>query len=182
MADFKKYFPQILDFEGRVYENVEGDAGGPTKYGIILSEWKTKGYDKNHDGKIDENDLKLMTEEDAYKIYKADYWDTIKGEENKNQTIASYIADWGINCGIKLAIKKTQTILGLLSDGQFGPKSLEAVNKADQKDLFNKLVESRANYYKAIVANNPAQNKFLKGWLSRTNSFTFKDNSSDSIA
>ena len=61
MADFKKYFPQILDFEGRVYENVEGDAGGPTKYGIILSEWKTKGYDKNHDGKIDENDLKLIT-------------------------------------------------------------------------------------------------------------------------
>lgn len=182
MADFKKYFPQILDFEGRVYENVPGDAGGPTKYGIILSEWETKGYDKNGDGKIDVEDLKLITEDDAYKIYKADYWDTIKGDQINNQTIASYICDFGINCGISLAIKKTQTILGLLADGQFGPKSLQAVNSANQKDLFNKLVETRAAYYNAIVENHPAQNKFLKGWLRRTNSFNFVDDSSNNIA
>lgn len=182
MADFKKLFPKVLDSEGRSYENVPGDAGGPTKMGIIIAEWKVKGYDKNKDGKIDENDLKLINEEDAYKIYKADYWDTIQGDGINNQVIAEYICDWGINCGIKLAAKKTQTILGLVADGQFGPKTLAAVNAANQKDLFNKLVESRTAYYKAIVANNPSQNKFLKGWLNRTNSFLFKDTSSDNIA
>ena len=185
MADFKKLFPRILDSEGRSYENVPGDNGGPTKMGVILSEWKVKGYDKNGDGKIDENDLKLITEEDAYKIYKINYWDVIKGDEIKNQVIAEYICDWGVNCGIGLSVKKCQIILGLEADGKFGPKTLEEINKANQKDLFTKLVESRTLYYKAIVDNHPVQSKFLKGWLARKNSFKFidqLDNKSDNIA
>ena len=182
MADFKKLFPKILDSEGRSYENVPGDNGGATKMGIIISEWKVKGYDKNHDGKINEDDLKLINEDDAYKIYKADYWDTIQGDLINNQTIAEYICDWGVNCGILLSAKKTQTILGLVSDGKFGPKTITAINTANSKDLFNKLVESRANYYKAIVDNHPSQSKFLKGWLSRTNSFKFVNDSSNNIA
>ena len=177
MADFKKLFPRVLDSEGRSYENVPGDAGGPTKMGIIISEWKVKGYDKNHDGKIDENDLKLISEDDAYKIYKSDYWDTIKGDDIKNQVIAEYICDWGINCGIGLAARKTQEILGLEADGKVGPKTIAAINTADQKKLFDTLVEKRAAYYNAIVANKPSQAKFLKGWLARTNSFKFQDSS-----
>jgi lysozyme family protein len=180
MADFKKLFPRILDSEGRSYENVPGDNGGPTKMGIILSEWKVKGYDKNKDGKIDENDLKLITEDDAYKIYKINYWDVIRGDEINNQVITEFICDWGVNCGIGLSVRKVQSILGLEADGKFGPKTLESINKANQKDLFNKLVESRTNYYNAIVQNHPVQSKFLKGWLNRTNSFKFKDESNNS--
>ena len=182
MANFKLYFPKILLLEGTSLENVPGDAGSWTKDGITIDDYIHNGIDKNNDGKIDLTDLKLMTNDDASRIYKKEYWDVIQGDVLKNQTIAEYICDFGINCGIKLAIKKTQTILGLVADGQFGPKTLSSINTANSKDLFNKLVESRTNYYNAIVANNSSQSKFLKGWLRRTNSFNFIDDSNNNIA
>ena len=173
MADFKKYFPTLVKWEGSAFENVPGDAGGPTKFGVILSEWIAQGYDKNGDGKINVEDLKIITSEDAMKIAKPHYWDKAQADNINNQSVAEMIIDFGYNCGIGLAIRKTQTILNLTVDGSIGPNSIKAINNSNQKDLFDKLVSSRIAYYKAIVAAKPSQSKFLKGWLDRTNSFKF---------
>ena len=61
LADF------ILSFEGG-YVNHPNDKGGPTNMGVTLKTWQTQGYDKNHDGRIDANDVKLITKADAVSI------------------------------------------------------------------------------------------------------------------
>ena len=173
MADFKKYFPTLVKWEGSSFEVVPGDAGGPTKYGVILAEWKAKGWDKDGDKDIDVNDLKLITADDAASIAKTHYWDKLKADDIKNQSIAEFLVDFAYNCGVATAAKKIQECLGVIIDGNIGPKSIKAINEADQKQLFNNLKTKRRNYYLGIVARKPLQFKFLKGWLRRNDSFKF---------
>jgi lysozyme family protein len=173
MADFKKYFPTLIKWEGTSFEVVPGDAGGPTKYGVILAEWKAKGWDKDGDKDVDVDDLKLITASDAADIAKTHYWDKLKADRIANQSIAEFIVDFAYNCGVGTAAKKVQEILGVTKDGVVGPITLKAINEADQQQFFDTLKQKREDYYRAIVANKPSQAKFLRGWLRRNNSFSF---------
>lgn len=173
MAKFDVYFPTLLKWEGEVFENVEGDRGGETKMGVILSVWIAKGWDKNGDGKINVEDLKLITKEDATKIAKSLYWDKMLLDQCNNQSLAEQLCDFAYNCGVGTAIKKLQECLNVKSDGVIGPMTLKALNESDSAKIFNCVQTKRINYYNAIVANNSSQNKFLKGWLRRAKSFIF---------
>lgn len=173
MADFSKYFPTLIKWEGTSFDIVPGDAGGPTKYGVILSEWKYKGWDKDGDKDIDVDDLKLITMADASIIAKTHYWDKLKADNIKNQSVAEFLVDFAYNCGVGTAAKKIQEVLGVNADGVIGNITLGAINNANQEDLFNNLKTKRRNYYLAIVARKPSQIKFLKGWLRRNDSFKF---------
>lgn len=173
MADFKKYFPTLVKWEGSSFENVKHDAGGATKYGVIISVWKAKGWDKDGDKDIDEEDLKLITADDAMTIAKKHYWDKLKADYIGNQSVAEFIVDFAYNCGVGTSAKKVQEALGIPVDGVVGNVTLSAINRANQEQLFNKLKEKRRNLYLAIVARKPTQIKFLRGWLRRNNSFKF---------
>jgi lysozyme family protein len=177
MADFKKYFPLLLKWEGgSEFTITPGDHGGPTKYGVTLNEWISSGYDKNGDGKIDVEDLKLITEDDASNIAKKQYWDVLKGDLINNQSFANLVIDFAYNCGSGTAARKVQIALGFdikSIDGVIGNHTIDAINSFNQQDLFNKVKQLRIDYYNAIVQHNPTQQKFLKGWLARTNSFQF---------
>lgn len=174
MANFSKFFPILMKHEGgSKFTNIPGDKGGATKWGIILDTWIKCGADKDCDGDIDVNDLKLSTEQDAMEVSKKIYWDKIKGDCIYSQSIAEFIFDWAYNSGVQTAAKKVQQLLGLQADGVIGDKTVKAINDANPKELFTKLKNRREEFYKAIVANNPSQAKFLKGWLNRNNSFNF---------
>ena len=56
MANYKLLGPKFLQWEGWG-GNDPLDHGGATRRGITLSTWKQFGYDKNHDGAIDQTDL-----------------------------------------------------------------------------------------------------------------------------
>jgi len=51
--------------------NDPADLGGATNKGVTLSTWQKQGYDKNGDGKIDVEDLKLITGWEIIKILPA---------------------------------------------------------------------------------------------------------------
>ena len=175
MADFKLFFNRLLQEEGG-YSDDPADPGGPTKYGVTLAEWIKQGYDKNGDGKIDAEDVKLLDTNDAYKIAKEDYWDPVAGDMINSQDVADVVFDWGYNSGTKTAIKYLQRTLGFMNgdvDGIIGTKTIQATNSTDPKQLFDTLKQNREAFYRAIVTKDPSRQKFLKGWLIRNNSFVY---------
>ena len=177
MAQFKPYFDNfLLPWEGgSKYTETPGDLGGPTKYGITLKEWQQHGYDKNNDNLINATDVKMISYDDALKLCKEEYWDVFRADDIKNQSIAAAIVDFAYNCGRSMG-KRIQTIVGAKADGVFGPLTISKINNyPNQEELFNKIQEARKNRYLAIVRANPSQNKFLKGWMNRTNNLKYND-------
>ena len=167
MADIKKLASFILKWEGG-FVNDPLDRGGATNKGVTIAVWKSQGYDKDGDGDIDVADLKKITEADAIMIMKKNYWDRWKADTIKSQAIANTLVDWVWGSG-KWGIIIPQRILGVTADGLVGPKTIEALNKQDSAKFLEKLYLARFNFLDDIVASNPSQKRFIKGWKNRMN-------------
>ena len=176
MADVKKFEPFVLQREGGAkYTNSKIDRGGATKYGITIATWRTVGYDKNGDGKIDENDVKLITEEDFKKVLKKNFWDKWKADQIKNQKVAEILVDWLWASG-KWGIIKPQQLLGVKADGIVGAKPLAAVNNyPNQRQLFDIIKNARKAFIDKVIKNDPRQIAHKKGWLNRINDLKYED-------
>lgn len=119
------------------------------------------------------NDLKRMTEAQWRYIFKRGYWDKAGGDSIKNQSVAELIVDFCVNSGVGM-LKKIQSLLGTTADGIVGPKTIAAINSANQQLLFNAIMAERRCKYYEIVANNSSQKANLNGWLNRLKTFVFK--------
>ena len=173
MANIEKLAPIIFRWEGG-YVNDKDDHGGATNMGVTISTWKKVGYDKDGDGDIDKDDVKLITKDDVLKVLRI-YWDRWKADEIKSQSIANILVDWVWGSG-KWGIVHPQRLLGVVADGIVGKKTLAAVNGYEnQKELFNKIKARREKHFRDICANDPTQKKYLKGWLNRLASFNWID-------
>lgn len=170
MADINELAPKILKWEGG-YVNNPNDHGGPTNMGITLATWQKQGYDKNHDGHIDAQDIKLLSKDDFIVILR-NYWNVWKADQIGNQSVADILVDWVWGSG-RWGVTIPQQILGVAADGNVGPKTLAALNSQNQQDLFNKIHAKRVEFLNNIVKNNPSQSVFLKGWLNRLSSFNY---------
>ena len=167
MADVKILAPFVLEHEGG-FVNDPLDRGGATNKGVTIAVWKAQGYDKDGDRDIDVADLKLITVEDATNIMKKNYWDRWKADQIKSQAIANTVVDWVWGSGA-WGIKIPQRILGVKDDGVVGIKTLEAINKQNPNKFLEKLYLARFNFLDGIVASNPSQKRFIKGWKNRMN-------------
>lgn len=165
MADIKILAPFIFSYEGG-YANIPGDTGGPTNKGVTLKTWRAYGYDKNDDGVIDIDDIKLITNEDATIIMRKFFWDLYKADYIKDQSVANICVDWLWMSG-KTAITLVQKLVGTAADGIVGPKTLTAINSRDPKRLFEAIKKRRTTFYYTICAKRPTNYMFLKGWLRR---------------
>lgn len=176
MAEVKKFEPFVLRWEGGAkYTNNKHDRGGATKYGITIATWRTVGYDKNGDGKIDEKDVQLITEEDFKKVLKRNFWDKWKADEIKNQSVAEILVDWLWASG-KWGIIKPQQLLGVKADGIVGKQTLAAVNGyPNQRQLFEALKNARKSYINKLIKADPSQIVNKKGWLNRINALEYKE-------
>lgn len=174
MAEVSKLVPKILKWEGgSKYTNDPLDLGGPTKYGITLETWRHVGYDKNGDGVINREDIKLLTEKDFQLVLKKNFWDKWKADQIENQSMANLVVDWLWNSG-KWGVIYPQRALGLKADGIVGAKTIAALNEGNKEETFKKIWHARQDFYLNIVKKNPSQKRFLKGWLSRLNDFKFE--------
>lgn len=175
MADSKKLIPFILKWEGG-FANVKGDKGGATNMGVTIATWRTYGYDKDSDGDIDVQDLRLISKEDVQnRVFKPQYWDKFKADNIKSQSVANMCVDWGWCSGVSTVIRYVQRILGVKADGICGSKTLSAINAADPRTLFYSIKSARLKFLESIVARNSSQKKFLTGWRNRVNDLHYTD-------
>lgn len=172
MADIKKLSPLILKWEGG-FVNDPLDSGGATNKGVTIATWRKVGYDKDGDGDIDVDDMKLITKEDFEHVLRL-YWDRWQADKILNQSIANILVDWVWGSG-KWGIKIPQRIMGLKDDGVVGPKTLAAINGADPKSLFEKIYVARLKFLDDLVARKPSQKRFIKGWKNRLADFKYSD-------
>lgn len=163
----------ILKHEGG-FVNHKNDRGGPTNWGItqkVLSEWMKRPATLD--------DVKKLTEAQAREIYEVNYLtgpriDTLP---NPPQT---FILDMSVNHGPRQAIRILQRVLNAAGfgpldvDGVLGPTTRQRASQAQETMgpyLQNALVDERIKYYERIIANDPSQEVFRRGWMNRANSF-----------
>lgn len=174
---FDYAFDKTLGHEGG-YNNVKGDAGGATNYGVslrFLSDlFKSKDWvDLDNNGKIDAEDIKNLSKKDAKKIYFEDFWLKNKIDKIQNKEVAAKFFDMSVNMGLTQSTKILQRALNhfklfnLSEDGKIGPATLQAVNQTHGEQLLHMLRKECENFYTSLVERKPEYKKFLKGWLIR---------------
>jgi len=171
MANIQQLVPILFKWEGG-YVNDPADLGGATNKGVTLSTWKQQGYDKNGDGVIDVEDLKLISNDDVVeRILRPHYWNRWQADRIRSQALANILVDWVWGSG-RWGIVIPQRILKVKQDGFVGEETLSALNRhPDPKALFEEIKQERKAFLERISVSRPANWRFLKGWLNRLNDF-----------
>lgn len=169
---FDRAVQVVLMHEGR-YADDPTDPGGTTKYGISLRLLRQLGYDLDNDLDIDADDVRMLTLEQAKKIYRTKWWDKYRYGEIQDLELAVKIFDLSVNIGPTQAHKLLQRALHAAGyrhvqvDGILGPQTLTAVNDAEPRLVLGALRAEAAWYYRSLVTERPELSQFLNGWLNR---------------
>lgn len=171
MRNFEKALKFVLEHECEykkghwgdinyvVSENVEGDSGGLTKWGLDQRSHK-------------EVDIESLTLEQASEIYRKEYWEKHNCDQ-MDWPLSAVHFDNCVNMGAGQAVKLLQRVCGTRDDGAWGPNTraaMVAACKVRSADVVAKqVIERKRQFYKDLVDAKPQLVKFEQGWMNRTN-------------
>lgn len=168
-STFQQAFYKALGHEGGFVDD-PADAGGATKYGISLRLYKQYYPDATA------KNIKNLTLDEAKVFYHQYFWLENHYNEIKNTDLAVKIFDACINMGPRQAhvcLQRALNCVGfsLAEDGVLGAKTIEALNHTGSPEWGYAILcayrSELAGFYRALVAQKPAQSKFINGWLKR---------------
>ena len=151
--NFDAALKAILHHEGG-FVNHPSDPGGMTNLGVTKKVWEEwVGHE------VDEKAMRALTPELVGPMYKAKYWDKIKGDDLP--TGVDYaVFDAAVNSGPGRAAKWLQSCVGVEPDGGIGPKTLAAVAAFEPAEL----VEDYAKRRLSFLMDLKTWPTFGKGW------------------
>lgn len=156
MSDFDYAFEQVLQVEGGWVDNKK-DPGGETNLGITFATLQSA----IQAGLVPNVTVKDLTKEQAKIIYKALYWDKIKGDQLP-YPLNMMVFDAAVNQGVDPAIRMLQKALGIAQDGILGVNTVKAAQAA-RSGFISVYLANRAMRY--MGTRNA--DVFLSGWLKR---------------
>ena len=151
--NFDAALKAILHHEGG-YVNHPSDPGGMTNLGVTKRVWEEwVGHE------VDEKTMRALTPELVGPMYKAKYWDKIKGDDLP-EGVDYCVFDAAVNSGPGRAAKWLQSCVGVEPDGGIGPKTLAAVEAMAPAEL----VEDYAKRRLSFLMDLKTWDTFGKGW------------------
>jgi len=146
----------VLREEGG-YADHPADPGGATMMGVTqatLSDWRGYGVSKA--------EVKSLSRAEAAAIYRARYWDAVKGDELP-AGLDLALFDLAVNSGPKRAVKLLQRALGVAEDGALGPLTMRAAKAGHSPFLIAALMVERRRFLEALKG----WAVFGRGWKTR---------------
>ncbi len=177
MADFNTTYTKFIQPNEGYFGNLVGDKGGITYGGIAYNfnqsweGWPTVFSFITSKGGVNnvKNNTRIPQLDPLVTKFYLNWWNDLGLSSIKSQDVANIIFDWIVNSGEKNPTKLIQKIVGVSVDGNFGPATIEAINKMNAAKLNNAIKEAREAFYYSIATG--ANAAFLKGWLNRLNRF-----------
>lgn len=159
-SEFARCLPVILAAEGGKVDDPR-DPGGRTNQGItqnVFNAFLTRRGRKPRD-------VYTMTDAERDAIYRAQYWDAIRGDDLP-AGISLAVFDAAVNSGPARAAKWLQSALGVPADGHIGEVTVAAAKAATDDDV---VVLDIMNERMAFLKSLKTFKTFGRGWTSRVN-------------
>ena len=143
----------------------KGKSGYHTNVGITYKVWVSMF------GKDNDKRFFLMNDEDWFDIWNQLYFKPMQADRIKSMSVAIFMVGMAWGSGMRQAVISTQKVVNQVGkekirmDGVIGKMTIQAINDADENDMFAALIEERARFFRAIAKGK--NEKFLKGWLNR---------------
>ena len=154
--NFDHCMEMLLHHEGG-YSAHPKDPGGRTNLGVTQ-----RVYEAWVGREVTEQEMRDLTVEDVKPIYRANYWDAVWGDHLPSGVDWS-VFDWAVNSGPARAVKALQRIVGTVSDGVVGPKTMQAVMDMDPIKIIDMMYEERQRFYQGLSTFDT----FGRGWTRR---------------
>lgn len=152
----------MLNEGGYKLTHAKDDRGGMTYAGIARNAWpEWTGWTIIDQGGRPDADM-------VRRFYRAAFWQPVRGDQIQNQRVAETLFDFGVNAGVRTAVKLAQTVVGATPDGVVGPKTIAAINAVDAEKFLLAYALAKVARYAAIVTRDRSQAKWLLGWINRT--------------
>jgi len=183
MTTVQELAQQIVAREGGFVDDPD-DPGGVTNHGVTLGTLRRLGLDLTGEGRIDADDIRHLTAQQAVAIYVEHYF-TRPGLGALPEVLHPPVFDMYVNAGGN-AVKVLQRLLTDMGfpcdpDGQIGPQTIRAAQLAYEAapgHLADAYGIARRNFYYALADARPASRKYARrrdggkgGWILRAEEF-----------
>jgi len=158
VTPFERALAFVLEREGGFVDDA-ADPGGETNCGITWSSLRAASFL----GIVPAGTtIRAMTPQVAGLIYRALYWDLIKGDQLP-AALAFQVFDAATNQGVSGAVKALQAALGVTVDGMVGPATIAASSAKLGVSALNEFASQRIMRY----AGTENFDRFGLGWIRR---------------